>query len=255
MCRLRDRLTLGRRPLPRNPGPFGGGDSHPSLLLLPPGSAPPVGPLDLSAQLLPNRSAPLPADPRRGLPPGLGSWLSPENLRGPGSRLVSCYALFKGWLLLSLPPSCLRSGTPFGLTLSQHLGALTRVWVVPLSAHRLFPWNPSPPIYGAGRFGVQKRGWAFRPTHPQLVALPRQQPPGGLGCDPLRGEPAITELDWSFAPRPGSEERIARQNPCGPPPGFRLASPCPGLDRSVSGYHRSDYSGPRRTPPLSTLSG
>ena len=96
MCCLRDRLTLGRRSLPRNPGPYGGGDSHPSLLLLPPGSAPPVGPLDLSAQLLPNRSAPLPMHPKQDAPPGLCSWLSPENLRGPGSRLVSCYALFKG---------------------------------------------------------------------------------------------------------------------------------------------------------------
>ena len=29
--RLRGRLTLGRRPLPRNPSVFGGGDSHPSF--------------------------------------------------------------------------------------------------------------------------------------------------------------------------------------------------------------------------------
>lgn len=106
------------------------------------------------------------------------------------------------------------------------------------------------------------RSWQVRSSKGELNlsvhdspigALPHQQPPGRLGWDPLREEPATTELDWSFAPRPKSEERIARQNPCGPPPGFRPASSCPGLDRSVSGYHRGDYSGPRRTLPLSTF--
>ena len=73
------------------------------------------------------------------------------------------------------------------------------------------------------------------PSLSQSVTLPRGLPPAGLPCEALRGEPAITGLDWSFAPRPGSGERIARQNPFGPPPGFRPASPCPGLDRPVSG--------------------
>ena len=80
-----------------------------------------------------------------------------------------------------------------------------------------------------------KGSWGLSAPGPPISALPSRPPPGGPGCDPLRGEPAITELDWSFAPRPRSWERIARQNPCGPPPGFRRASPCPGLDRSVSG--------------------
>ena len=84
-----------------------------------------------------------------------------------------------------------------------------------------------------------------------IGALPYPQPPGSLGLDPLREEPATTELDWSFAPRPKSEERIARQNPCGPPPSFRPASSCSGLDRSVSGSHRGDYSGAHRTLLLS----
>ena len=85
-----------------------------------------------------------------------------------------------------------------------------------------------------------------------ISALPHTQTPGGLGWDPLREEPATTELDWSFAPRPKSEERIARQNPCGPPSGFRPTSSCSGLDRSVRGYHRSDCTGPHQTLPLST---
>jgi hypothetical protein len=59
-------------------------------------------------------------------------------------------------------------------------------------------------------------------------------PQAGLGCDQLRGERAITSLDKPFTPRPKSTERVARQNPFGPPPSFRLASPCSGLDRLVS---------------------
>jgi len=44
--------------------------------------------------------------------------------------------------------------TPFSLTLSQHFGALTLVWVVPLSDWELTPQNPPPEVYGAYGFGV-----------------------------------------------------------------------------------------------------
>ncbi len=67
-----------------------------------------------------------------------------------------------------------------------------------------------------------------------ISALPHRLPRSRLGCDPLWRELAITGLDWSFAPSPRSEERIARQYPFGPPPSFRLTSTCPGLDRPVS---------------------
>lgn len=59
-------------------------------------------------------------------------------------------------------------------------------------------------------------------------------------------ELAITRLDWSLAPSPRSEERIARQNPYEPPLGFRLTSLCPGLDRLVSSMYSCDY-GPFQT--------
>ena len=39
--------------------------------------------------------------------------LAPVNFRRRVIRLVSCYALFKGWLLLSQPPSCLDISTSF----------------------------------------------------------------------------------------------------------------------------------------------
>jgi hypothetical protein len=59
-------------------------------------------------------------------------------------------------------------------------------------------------------------------------------PQTGLGYDQLRGERAITSLDKPFTPSRRSTERVARQNPFGPPPSFRPASPCPRQDRLVS---------------------
>jgi hypothetical protein len=64
--------------------------------------------------------------------------LSPVYLRGPAPRRMSCYTLLRGWLLLGPPFRCLRHGTLFD-TLSRHLGALTPVRVVPLSAYELIP--------------------------------------------------------------------------------------------------------------------
>jgi hypothetical protein len=50
---------------------------------------------------------------------------------------------------------------------------------------------------------------------------------------------------------PASEERFARQHPFGPPPSFRPASPCAGIDRPVSGP-MTVTSGPYRTSPLTS---
>ena len=91
-----------------------------------------------------------------GVPRGIGARLSPVHLRGPAARRVSCYALLRGWLLLSLPPRCLSRGTPFGFTLRRGLGALTAVSVVPVSARELTPRSPSPAFYGGAAFGVRR---------------------------------------------------------------------------------------------------
>ena len=80
--------------------------------------------------------------------------LSPDYFQRPHPRLVSCYALIMRWLLLSLLSSCLRIGTSFCLTLSQHLGTLTPGWVVPLSAVKLTPTSPTGGVYGDQEFGV-----------------------------------------------------------------------------------------------------
>ena len=59
--------------------------------------------------------------------------LAPVHLRRSVTRLVSYYALFKGWLLLSQPPSCPHPfplSTNFG-TLIGDLGLFSfRVWTL-----------------------------------------------------------------------------------------------------------------------------
>ena len=52
-----------------------------------------------------------------------GNTLSPDYLRRKISRSVSCYAIFKGWLLLSQPPDCRRNFTSLS-ALSVYLGTL-----------------------------------------------------------------------------------------------------------------------------------
>ena len=63
-----------------------------------------------------------------------GTMLSPDYLRRRISGWVSCYAFFKGWLLLSQPPHCLRNSTAL-FALSIDLGTLNR-------DHGLFPFWP-----------------------------------------------------------------------------------------------------------------
>ena len=81
-----------------------------------------------------------------------------------------------------------------------------------------------------------RKKWSLSTPYFSISALPHRQPRSGLGCNPLRRELAITGLDWSFAPSPRSTERIAHQHLFRPPSGFRLTSPCPGLDRPVSSF-------------------
>lgn len=147
---------------------------------------------------------------------------------------MSCYALFKDWLLLSLSSCCLGSKTPFCLTLSQHLGTLTPVRVVPLSVVRLTPHKPAsrllPHLYL--RSSKQKEDLSIPCFHIGALQYRSRRPRPGY--DPLRWELAITGLDWLLAPCPKLGDRVARQDPCGPPPGFRPASSYSGHDRPVS---------------------
>src|SRR3712207_491669 len=109
------------------------------MLLLPPGSALVVRPTGPYGPASTQTLRPPTTHRHRRWSTVSVVYLSPVNLRGFRARQVSCYALFEGSLLLSLPSCCLCSKTLFGLTLSRHLGTLTLVWVVPLLVMRLTP--------------------------------------------------------------------------------------------------------------------
>jgi hypothetical protein len=107
--RLRDRLTLGGRTFPRKPWAYGEGDSHPlyrysclqSLFRT----------VHKALQLCFSQCAMLPY--RSYDPAASVTCLAPLHYRHRDSRPVSCYAFFKGWLLLSQPPGCIRISTSF----------------------------------------------------------------------------------------------------------------------------------------------
>ena len=110
--RLRGRLTLRRLALRRNPWTFGESVSHTlcryscqhsHFRYLQAASRRPFAGL---------RNAPL---PRASTPAASVYGFSPVTFSAqkPLSRPVSCYAFFKGWLLLSQPPGCFGVFTSF----------------------------------------------------------------------------------------------------------------------------------------------
>ena len=66
---------------------------------------------DLTEGLHCRRDAPLP--PANGGALSSAPTLASIDFRRKIPRLVSCYAFFEGWLLLSQPPRCLRNFTSF----------------------------------------------------------------------------------------------------------------------------------------------
>ena len=96
--------------LPGKPCSLGGEDSHLSLMLLPAGFSSSHDPRLITQTLLLTQSAFL----RSFLKiQGVGGQLTPVHFGRKNSRVVRCYALFNGWLLLSLPPTCFRDFTSF----------------------------------------------------------------------------------------------------------------------------------------------
>ena len=75
----------------------------------------PHRPAVLTVDLHPNVERSSTALGRQRLPRarGFGVQLSPVNFRRKSARPVSCYALFKWWLLLSQHPGCLCKFTSF----------------------------------------------------------------------------------------------------------------------------------------------
>ena len=103
--RLRSRLTLGGLAFPRNPWASGEYVSH--ILC-----ATHAGILTSMQSTVPYsttspRMERSPTDPcHKHKSRSFGAMLSPLYFRRGNPRPVSCYALFKGWLLLSQPPGC-----------------------------------------------------------------------------------------------------------------------------------------------------
>ena len=107
--RLRSRLTQRGRTFLWNPWAIGAWDSHPR-------AATHAGILSSIRSTCPSGHASPLMQCSPTIPTGSiasVSCLAPVNYRRRVIRLVSCYALFEGWLLLSQPPSCLRVSTSF----------------------------------------------------------------------------------------------------------------------------------------------
>jgi hypothetical protein len=103
--RLRGRLTLRRLALRRNPWTFGGRVFHSPFRYSCQHSRFRYLQRILRCAFISLRNAPL---PRIAAPAASVHGLSPVTFSAQGFlfRPVSCYAFFKGWLLLSQPPGC-----------------------------------------------------------------------------------------------------------------------------------------------------
>ena len=120
------------------------------------------------------------------------SRLAPLNLWRKISRRVSCYALFKGWLLLSQPPRCLRNSTTF-YTEREFRDLNWRSGLFPSCTMELSPHVLTPEIKRRA-FGVWLVCRACALTdHP--VALPHVEYDSGLAQKLFRREPAISKFD------------------------------------------------------------
>ena len=82
------------------------------ISLLTPAFSLPCSPPLLTVRLLRACNAPLPLNSEVESAASVVC-LAPVHFRRRVTRLVSCYALFEGWLLLSQPPSCLCIPTSF----------------------------------------------------------------------------------------------------------------------------------------------
>ena len=119
---LRNRLTLSRLPLPRNPKTYG--DEVSRLVYRYSCLHKLFSNLQTSLRLsfTGDENAPLPINLTIN-PAASALCLAPLHFRRRSTRPVSCYAFFKGWLLLSQPPGCLCQFTSFPT--EQRLGGLS----------------------------------------------------------------------------------------------------------------------------------
>ena len=111
--RLRVRLTPGGLTFPGNPWAFGARAFHPRFRILMPAFSFPMPPAAVACRL-PGPTGRSPTTLRsRAKSTASAARLAPIILGAAGHRPVSCYAFFKGWLLLSQPPGCPSPATSF----------------------------------------------------------------------------------------------------------------------------------------------
>ena len=124
-----------------------------------------------------------------------GIAFTPDHFRRGVSRVVSCYALFKWWLPLSQHPTCPRDFT--ALVTQRNFGAL-------FGGPGLFPFRQRSLAPAVSLPGMQStRSSEFGTPAGALdrsVLYTRVKYCPTLPLKAFRREPAITQLDKSFAP-------------------------------------------------------
>lgn len=120
------------------------------------------------------------------------------------------------------------------LTLNQYLGTLTIVWVVPLFRYTLTAYRRFPNSTIQWPLELNKRPRDFSPkiSNPQLYNhyhLLRDQTSAYFGRNQL------LPSSIGFSPLFPSHKNACPQHLFRPPRSFTSASPCSGIDRSVSG--------------------
>jgi hypothetical protein len=139
------------------------------------------------------------------------------------------------------------------LTLSRHLGPLTPRWVIPLVDYEITPVAlTAPDLRWWHVWSLTTHRAVSRPKW-VISALPHHRSPRRSACEQSREEPAIPRLDWTFTPIPRSTQGFAHHQGVGPPPHFRRASSCPGIDRLASGL--APVTPGERTSPLVDTAG
>jgi hypothetical protein len=99
------------------------------------------------------------------------------------------------------------------ITLSPHLGTLTRRWVVSLTVHRLTPRTGLPASAASVGSEFDRRADLSRGRSHQSVSLPHGLRQRRSCFDMFRSEPAVAGLDGPFTPTRRSREGIVKHQP------------------------------------------
>ena len=114
--------------------------------------------------------------------------LSPDHFRREDSRPVSCYAIFKGWLLLSQPPGCLRILTSSSCTEHIFRDLNWRSGLFPFRPMELLPHSLTAALWPNGIRSLI-RVTRFLPVHTFQCSTPvgntRRQPKSCFGENQL----------------------------------------------------------------------